>query len=110
MTKTTLIVSIVSALTMATSGLVVAQTQQSSPTQASEATMLQAMPAGMRLSKDEVYAMYLAASQKGYIEKSSGDGSMIFIISGKGMNKSRQQVLKELMDQTPEQRRAANKP
>lgn len=54
--------------------------------------------------------MYLSAIQKGYVEKTSGDGSMIFIMTGKGMSKSREQVLTELMNQTPEQRRNANKP
>lgn len=78
--------------------------------QSNDSTMLNLLPPSMRLSKDEVYSMYLSAIQKGYVEKSSADGSMIFIMTGKGMSKSREQVLKELMDQTPEQRRNANKP
>lgn len=79
-------------------------------TQAGDATMLNSLPPSMRLSKDEVYAMYIMAIQKGYVEKNSTDGSMIFIMTGKGMSKTREQVLKELMNRTPEQLRNANKP
>jgi hypothetical protein len=105
MKRFALIVSLVAVAAATFPALTVAQA-----TQAGDATMLNSLPPSMRLSKDEVYSMYLSAIQKGYVEKTSGDGSMIFIMTGKGMSKSREQVLKELMDQTPEQRRNANKP
>lgn len=105
MKRFALIVSIVAASAAIIPAVTIAQA-----TQASDSTMLNSLPPSMRLSKDEVYSMYLSAIQKGYVEKSSADGSMIFIMTGKGMSKSREQVLKELMNQTPEQRRSANKP
>ena len=105
MKRFALIISLVAATAAIAPAVTTAQ-----GTQSSDATMLNSIPPSMRLSKDEVYAMYLSAIQKGYVEKNSADGSMIFIMTGKGMSKSREQVLKELMNQTPEQRRNANKP
>jgi len=105
MKRFALIVSIVAASAAIIPAVTIAQA-----TQAGDATMLNSLPPSMRLSKDEVYSMYLSAVRNGYVEKNSADGSMIFIMTGKGMSKSREQILKELMNQTPEQRRSANKP
>jgi len=105
MKRFALIVSLVAA-----SAAIIPAVTTAQGTQSGDATMLNSIPPSMRLSKEEVYSMYLSAIQKGYVEKTTGDGSMIFIMTGKGMSKSREQVLKELMNQTPEQRRNANKP
>jgi hypothetical protein len=104
MKKLALIVSLVAA-----SAAVMPTASMAQATQAGDATMLQTLPPGMRLSKDEVYSMYLAAIRNGSVEKNSGDTSMIIIMAGGKMAKSREQVLKELMNQTPADRQKANK-